>query len=93
LGATLSQLAPGTPMAAFIILGMVGYFTGAVQAPLTAVVIVMEMTSDQSMTLPMMGVAFIAFAVSRLVCPQPLYRTLAQGFLEKSVRHKPAPTS
>lgn len=93
LGATLSQLSPGTPLGAFVILGMVGYFTGVVQAPLTAVVIVMEMTSDQSMTMPMMSVAIIAFAVSKLVCPQPLYRTMAQYFLEKSVRRVQRPQS
>ena len=91
LGATLSKLLPGTPVAALVILGMVGYFIGVVQAPITAVVIVVEMTSDQSLTLPMMSVALIAFAVSKLVCPQPLYRTLAQYFLEKSVRRKPRP--
>lgn len=88
LGAALSGLAPGAPFAAVVILGMVGYFTGVVQAPLTAVVIVMEMTSDQSMTLPMLSVALIAFAVSKLVCPKPLYRTMAQSFLEKSARRE-----
>lgn len=88
LGAALSALAPSAPFAAVVILGMVGYFTGVVQAPLTAVVIVMEMTSDQSMTLPMLSVALIAFAVSKLICPHPLYRTMAESFLEKSARRE-----
>lgn len=91
IGATLSSLIPGTPLGAFVILGMVGYFTGVVQAPITAVVIVIEMTSDQGLTLPLMSVALIAFVVSRLVCPEPLYRALAQCFLEKSVRRAPRP--
>lgn len=91
LGATLSELVPGVPVGALVILGMVGYFTGVVQAPITAVVIVVEMTSDQSLTVPMMSVALIAFAMSRLVCPQPLYRTLAQYFLDRSVRREPRP--
>ena len=93
LGSSLSNLAPGTPLAAFVILGVVGYFTGVVQVPITAVVIVVEMTSNQGLTLPLMSTALIAFALSKLVCPQPLYRTLSQCFLEKSVRRneRPAP--
>jgi H+/Cl- antiporter ClcA len=91
LGSFFSGLTPAVPTGAVVILGMVGYFTGVVQAPLTAVIIVVEMTSDQSLTIPMMGTALLAYAASRLVCPHPLYRTLAQGFLEKSVRRKPRP--
>lgn len=88
LGATLARFATTTPVQALVILGMVGYFTGVVQAPITAVVIVVEMTSDQSLTLPMMSAALIAFGVSKIVCPKPLYRTLAQSFLEKAMRQK-----
>ncbi len=86
MGADLVAWIPGIPAGALIILGMAGYFTGVVQAPITASVIVMEMTDNQSLTLPLMATALIAFAVSRVVCPQPIYRTLAQRFLEKSVR-------
>lgn len=85
LGADLTSLLPETPQAAVIILGMVGYFTGVVQVPITATIILMEMTSDQSLTLPLLATAFLAFVVSRMVCPVSLYRTLADTFLE---RHK-----
>ncbi|WP_243360644.1 chloride channel protein [Fundidesulfovibrio terrae] len=91
MGSILSKFIAGVPVEALVILGMVGYFTGVVQVPITAVVIVMEMTSDQSLTLPMMSVALIAFAVSKVVCPHPLYQTLAKGFLEKSVRREQRP--
>ena len=70
------------------IFGMTGYFTGVVQAPITAVVIIMEMTDDQALAIPLMATALIALTVSRLVCPQPIYRTLAQSFLEKQVRRR-----
>ncbi|MBF0480917.1 MAG: chloride channel protein [Desulfovibrionaceae bacterium] len=91
LGASLSPLIPQAPVEALVILGMAGYFAAVVQAPLTAVIIVVEMTSDQSFTIPLMTVAFIAFAVSRLVCPQPLYSALAKAFLDRSVRRLPRP--
>lgn len=91
LGANLTPWLPGIPIGALAILGMVGYFTGVVQAPITAVVIVMEMTDNQSLTLPLMAAAVIAYGVSRLVCPDPMYRTLAKSFIERGVRREARP--
>jgi H+/Cl- antiporter ClcA len=65
----------------FIMLGMVGYFVGVVQTPLTGFIIVMEMTNDHSLLLPLMATSFIAFGVSRLVCKKPIYVALARAFL------------
>ena len=87
-GANLAHLMPEIPFGAIVILGMVAYFTGVVQAPITAIVIVMEMTDNQSLTLPLMATALIAFAVSRVVCPQPFYRTMAEKFLDKATRRE-----
>jgi H+/Cl- antiporter ClcA len=80
-GHNLSQLMPYAPVGAVVLLGMVGYFAGVVQAPITAFVIVIEMTDNHNMVLPLMATALIASAVSRLVCPRPLYRTLAERFM------------
>jgi H+/Cl- antiporter ClcA len=52
-----------------------------VQAPITAFVIVLEMTANQQMTIPIMATSMLAYAVSRLVCRRPLYGTLARRFL------------
>jgi len=93
LGANIAHLLPAIPVGAVIILGMVGYFTGVVQAPITAVVIVMEMTDNQTLAIPLMATALIAFGTSRLVCPSPIYRTLAKSFLEKAVRRQPRPAT
>lgn len=82
LGANMAHLMPFIPAGAVVILGMVAYFSGVVQAPITAFVIVMEMTENHDIVLPLMATSFIAFTVSKLVCPQPLYQTLAQGFLQ-----------
>jgi H+/Cl- antiporter ClcA len=91
LGADIARWMPEMPAGALIILGMAAYFTGVVQAPITAVVIVMEMTDNQTLTVPLMATAVIAFGASRLVCPDPIYRTMAQAFLEKTVRRQPRP--
>jgi H+/Cl- antiporter ClcA len=65
----------------FAILGMCGYLGGITQAPLTSLVIVMEMTAQHSMVLPLMVTAALATAVSKLVTP-PLYQTLADRYAQ-----------
>jgi H+/Cl- antiporter ClcA len=81
VGAGLGQIVAdigGQPTAVpFAILGMCGYLAGVTQAPLTSLVIVMEMTTQHAMVLPLMVTAALATAVSKLLSP-PLYRTLAQ---------------
>lgn len=85
LGADLAHWLPAVPFAAVVMLGMVAYFTGVVQTPLTAMIIVMEMTDNSSMLLPLMATALIAKGISRIVCPQPIYQALARAYLEPPV--------
>src|SRR5215469_8368299 len=80
LGGDLSVLMPYVPVSAVVLLGMVGYFTGVVQTPLTASVIVMEMVNDRTMVFPVMATAFIALGASKLVCRHPIYWALADEF-------------
>ncbi len=63
----------------FAILGMCGYLAGVTQAPLTSLVIVMEMTAQHAMVLPLMLSAAIATAFSKLISP-PLYQSLADRY-------------
>ena len=63
----------------FAILGMCGYLAGITQAPLTSLVIVMEMTAQHAMVLPLMVSAALATAISKLVTP-PLYQSLADRY-------------
>jgi H+/Cl- antiporter ClcA len=81
LGVNIAHIFTSVPAGAAIILGMVAYFAGVTQAPITAFVIVMEMTDNHEMILPLMAAAFIAKACSRLVCPTPLFLTMANNFL------------
>ncbi len=85
LGADVAQLFPSAPVSAIILLGMVSYFTGVVQAPITAFVIVTEMTDNHAMVIPLMSAALIAYAASRLVCPEGIYHALAKGFAQPRV--------
>jgi H+/Cl- antiporter ClcA len=89
LGSLLAQLMPSAPAGAVVLLGMVGFFSGVVQAPITATVIVMEMTDNQQVTIPLLATAFLAFGVSRLVCRRPIYSALARRFLEAQQRSVP----
>lgn len=88
LGAEVASLFSGMPTSAFVLLGMVAYFTGVVQAPITAFVIVSEMTGDHNMLVPLMLTAIIARAVSKLICKEGLYHALAHSFMPR-----PAPTA
>lgn len=84
LGFNLSSLFPHTPMAALVLLGMVSYFAGVVQAPITAFVIVTEMTNDHAMVVPLMAAALIARQASRLVCKEGVYHALSRNFIAAS---------
>ena len=86
LGEWLSHIVPSATSGAVVLLGMVAYFSGVVQAPITATVIVMEMTDNQRMTIPLMAAAFLAFGVSRLVCRRPIYTALARRFVAAQTR-------
>jgi H+/Cl- antiporter ClcA len=81
IGAELHSWWPLAPSGAMVILCMGAYFAGVVQAPLTALVIVTEMTGNRALTLPLMAVVFLGRGASALVCRRSLYHTLAEGFL------------
>ncbi|MFH0933590.1 MAG: chloride channel protein [Pseudomonadota bacterium] len=83
LGANIAHFFTSVPVGATIILGMVAYFSGVTQAPITAFVIVMEMRDNHEMILPLMAAAFIAKVCSRLVCPTPLFLTMSKNFIGK----------
>tara|TARA_R110000824_G_scaffold390760_15_gene587932 strand:+ start:32596 stop:33885 length:1290 start_codon:yes stop_codon:yes gene_type:complete len=81
IGADLAWLFPTTPIGALVLLGMVSYFSGVVQAPITAFVIVAEMTANHNLVVPLMLAALIAQASSKLVCKEGVYHALAKKFI------------
>src|SRR5262249_4604429 len=86
LGCNIASLFHDVPLGGFMLLGMVSYFAGVVQAPITAFVIVTEMTDNHGMVVPLMAAALIAHATSRLVCGEGIYHALAKGFVERAER-------
>lgn len=83
LGDLLRLLFPGMSVGAVALLGMAGYFTGVVRAPLTAVVIISEATASRGLLLPLLATALIADWMAGLVSREKLYHGLSQAFLPK----------
>lgn len=86
LGSDVALLLPGEPDPAILVLGMVAFLAAMTQAPITSFVIVMEMTANHQMLLPLMATAVVAHSVSRSVAPVPLYHALSHAWLRKAHR-------
>ena len=69
---------------AFAVVGMAAFFTGVVQAPITGIVLVTEMTGGFTMLLPMLAACFAAMLVANLLGSAPIYKSLR----ERTVRHQ-----
>ena len=80
IGAVFARLGPLFAGRDSVVLGMTGYLSGVVQAPLTSAVILMEMTRDPGLVGPLMLAALIGRWASGLVMPQPIYHVLAAGW-------------
>jgi chloride channel protein, CIC family len=63
------HLAPG----ALALVGMAGLVAGATHAPLTAIMMVFEMTRDYGLILPLMLTSVLAYAIARRLHPESIY--------------------
>jgi chloride channel protein, CIC family len=63
---------------AFAVVGMAAFFTGVVQAPLTGIVLVIEMTAGFTMLLPMIAACFAAMLVPNMLNGTPIYDSLRE---------------
>ena len=74
-GAGMQALLPGTAGAvgAYALVGMGAVFAGASRAPITAVVILFELTGEYSIILPLMLAIVTATATSRLLSRDTVY--------------------
>ena len=86
MGFTLAKLFHLVNLRACALIGMVAFFSGVVQAPLTGVIIIMEMTDQSMLIVPFMVAAFVAHGTGKLIMPVPIYRFLALA--EKNNRGK-----
>lgn len=74
-GTGVHHLLPGTAgsVGAYALVGMGAVFAGAARAPITAVVILFELTGEYSIILPLMLAIVLATATSRLLTRDTIY--------------------
>lgn len=87
VGAGLADLLQGVlqvPIGALAIMCMAAYLAAVLQAPITAFVIVTEMTGNHALIFPVMVCSLIATAVSRSICKEGIYHALAHRLLRKA---------
>jgi CIC family chloride channel protein len=79
-GLVLHQAAPAlvpSPLA-FAVAGMAAFFTACIRAPLTGIVICLEMTGCYELFLPMLATCLGAYLLPTLLHSEPLYDGLAK---------------
>lgn len=86
IGHHIWQLAgDGVDQRVLVLLSMAAFLAAATQAPLTASVVVMEMTGSQPMLFWLLVGALLASGVSRQFCPQPFYHLAAGRFRRQAL--------
>jgi CIC family chloride channel protein len=68
----------GLTPTAFAVVGMAAFFTGVVQAPVTGLVLVIEMTGAFTMLLPTIAACFAAMLIPNLLQGIPIYDSLRE---------------
>jgi len=63
----------------FALVGMGAVFAGTIRAPITSILIIIEMTAGYGLTLPLMIANMIAYGLARRLRPTPIY----EAFLEQ----------
>ncbi len=67
------------------VVGMAALFAASVRAPLTSIVLIMEMTNGYSLILPLLTACLCAYGVADLLGDLPIYEALLERDLEKEV--------
>jgi CIC family chloride channel protein len=85
LGQIANYLAPAiVPIpAVFAVVGMAAYFTAIVRAPLTGIMLIVEMTGNYSQMLPLLVACFCAYAVAEFMKDLPIYEALLERDLNR----------
>ncbi|MDF3066591.1 MAG: Cl-channel voltage-gated family protein [Polyangiaceae bacterium] len=65
-------------MGAFALVGMGATFCGTIRAPMTSVLIIVELTSGYGLILPLMIANMSAYALARYLRPVPIYEALLE---------------
>ena len=78
IATTYNQLFPGEDLSitAFAMVGMSTFFAAVVRAPITGVVLIMEMTATTTLVIPMILAAATAVLMATAMKGEPIYDTL-----------------
>jgi CIC family chloride channel protein len=62
----------------FAVTGMAAFFTATVRAPVTGIILVIELTASDTQLLAMLAACFAAMLVPTLTCNRPIYDSLGE---------------
>lgn len=77
----------------FVILGMTGYFSAIVRAPITGVILLSEMTGTFSNLLALSTVALVSYMTADVLGGEPIYDQLMERMLAGGKVRKPKKTN
>lgn len=70
--------------AVFAVVGMAAIFTAIVRAPLTGILLIVEMTGSYEQMLPLLVSCFCAYVVAEFLKTRPIYQALLERDLKKN---------
>lgn len=71
----------------FVIIAMAAYFTAIVRAPLTGIILLVEMTGTLSQLLPLIITSAVAYVLAEELHNKPVYESLLENLLAKRGLH------
>lgn len=78
LAAIVAPLCSDVSMGALALMCMAAYLAGVTQAPITSFVVVLEMSSNQQLIMPLIAAATLGYIVARLSGAEPFFHGLAR---------------
>jgi CIC family chloride channel protein len=85
-GLVASRIYPdvGFNAVGFATIGMTGVLTASVRSPLTAVVLIVEMTAEYQLLYALLVGAFMSYATAEMLGDEPIYEALLERDLDKA---------
>ncbi|MDR2760073.1 MAG: ClC family H(+)/Cl(-) exchange transporter [Spirochaetaceae bacterium] len=74
----------------FMILGMAAFFSGVVKAPVTGIILILEMSGNFNHLWSLVLVSLSAFVTTDLIASRPIYTVLLERMLKPKVRDRNA---
>jgi CIC family chloride channel protein len=90
-GGVLNHFLPalGVSSVACAVVGMATLFTACVRAPLTGIILAVEMTGRGDLIVALLGASLVAMVVTTLLDSEPIYETLKRRMIEQQAQAIP----